>query len=163
MWPKRFGVPVITQMRTPITRVTVKSKDLPATLVPYPQLFRQSRACVKPVPISAPSYAVCPWNPTFLRTSFEIPKLVRQKTFYLGQTVTVTAFVRRAPCSHGRFLISSPIATPTPLRLSPRQTSQPTFHFVPSKTFFRNKTHQDHHFVPLNRFIWDKNLRFSMA
>ena len=56
-------------------------------------------------------------------------------------------------------LISSPIATPTPLRLSPRQTSQPTFHFVPPKTFFQNKTHLNHHFVPLNRFIQDKILR----
>ena len=55
-----------------------------------------------------------------------------------------------------KMLISSPIATPTPLRLSPRQTSQPTFHFVPSKTFSRNKTHQNHHFVPLNRFIWNE-------
>lgn len=78
----------------PDKRVTVKSKDLPATLFPYP---------------------------TCLRT------------------------------------------TPTPLRLSPRQTSQPTFHFVPPKTFSRNKTHLKHHSVPLNRFIWDKNLRFSMA
>ena len=39
-------------------------------------------------------------------------------------------------------LVSSPIATPTTLSLSPRQTSQLTFHFVPSKTFSRNKTHQ---------------------
>ena len=58
-----------------------------------------------------------------------------------------------------KMLISSPIATPTPLRLSPRQTSQPAFHFVPPKTFSRNKTHLKHHSVPLNRFIWDKTLR----
>ena len=74
----------------PDKRVTVKSKDLPATLFPYP---------------------------TCLRT------------------------------------------TPTPLRLSPRQTSQPTSHFVPPKTFSQNKTHQKHNSVPLNRFIWDKTLR----
>ena len=72
---------------------------------------------------------------------------------FIQETVTVTAFVRRNPCSHGRFLISSPIATPTPLRLLPRQTSQPTFHFVLPKTFSRNKTHLKHHSVPLNRFI----------
>ena len=100
-------------------------------------------------------------------------------------------FVRRTPGSHGRFLISSPTATPTLLRLpmsqdrvtlsssfsslivvtnfnsyasSPvaTQAVPPAFHFVPSKTFSRNKTHQKHYSVPLNRFIWDKILRFGL-
>ena len=126
-------------MRFPITRVTVKSKDLPATL------FHTPNYSDKVEPVSS----LCQFQRHHMQ-------FVRETPHVYVQVVTVTAFVRRNPSSHGRFLISSPTATPTPLRLSPRQTSQPTFHFVPPKTFSQNKAHQMHHFVPLNRFIWDK-------
>ena len=149
----------------PDKRVTVKSKDLPATLFPYPTCLRTT-----PTPLR-----LSPRQTSQPTSHFVPPKTFSQnKTHQNHHFVPLNRFIWNE-IQNLFICVTIPRLRPSLTAATTDGVTQPiivqrlvnhphtTSLSVPSKTFSQNKTHQNHHFVPLNRFIWDKTLRFSMA
>ena len=120
------GVPTIASNAIPNKKGDCQVQRLASHPFSYPQLFRQSRACVKPVPISAPSYAVCPWNHTCLRhTKRRNPRSVLSR---------LKRFLRKNPSK-------TPFRTAKPIYIERNLKSTHLCHHPASPPF----SHSSHH------------------